>query len=84
MKHLFSFSFLLVASSLVVACSSDKLDGGSNTSGSSSSSSSSSGASGTPPGAAQEGIEDTPFAGTVIGQPFAPTAFELRQARRPT
>lgn len=79
---LLQFSVPLLLLSTVIACDGQTLDGGSNTSGSSSggASSSPSAPSGSPSGASatQDGIPTTPFAGTVTGQPFTPTAFELR------
>lgn len=78
MKRLRAFVLLPLSVLSLFACSTETLDGGSDTS-----DSSNSGADGSsdaePSGASQDGIETTPFAGTVVGKPFAPTAFELRR-----
>jgi hypothetical protein len=68
--------FFLVLPCCLLACTGETLDGGANTIGSSSS-----GASGSSDDApdAPDDLPKTPLAGTVTGQSFTPTAFELRQ-----
>ncbi len=70
--------FVLPLALSLFACGAETLDGGSNASGSSGTTTTPPSGSSGDPSASQDGIGNAPFAGTVVGKEFAPTAFELR------